>query len=188
MKEIRWHGRGGNGAFTAARLLGLAASVYGGHYAQAFPSFGPERRGAPVLGFTRIDDVVITDHSQIVDCDCVIVLDETLIDVADVLKGLRPDGVMVSNSSRSEVEFRKTFDCAGVKNLVLLDGTSIALDVLQSPIVNTVMLGAAVAAADLVDIGDAERAIGDLMPKALAGKNKDALRTAYKKVKAMSKT
>jgi pyruvate ferredoxin oxidoreductase gamma subunit len=61
--EIRWHARGGQGGFTAARLLGLAASVFGGHYAQAFPSFGPERRGAPVLGFTRIDHKPITDHS-----------------------------------------------------------------------------------------------------------------------------
>ena len=82
MKQIRWHGRGGNGAFTAARLLGVAASVFEGKSAQAFPSFGPERRGAPVLGFTRIAEKTITDHSQVYECDCVIVLDETLCEVA----------------------------------------------------------------------------------------------------------
>ena len=71
MKQIRWHGRGGNGAFTAARLLGAAASIYEGQPAQAFPSFGPERRGAPVLGFTRISDKTITDHSQVYECDLI---------------------------------------------------------------------------------------------------------------------
>lgn len=69
MIEIRWHGRGGQGAFTAARLLGLAAAVEGGKYALAFPSFGPERRGAPVLGFTKIDDKPIRNRSQIKHCD-----------------------------------------------------------------------------------------------------------------------
>lgn len=91
MKEIRWHGRGGNGGFTAARLLGYAASLHCGKYAQAFPSFGPERRGAPVLGFTRIDDAPITDHSQVYSCDCVIVLDETLLEVVNILEGLKEE-------------------------------------------------------------------------------------------------
>ena len=75
MIEVRWHGRGGQGSFTAARLLGLAASVYDERFAQAFPSFGPERRGAPVLGFTRIDDFKITDRSELDVCDYVIVLE-----------------------------------------------------------------------------------------------------------------
>ena len=65
MLEVRWHGRGGQGGFTAARLLGLAAALYEGKYALAFPSFGPERRGAPVLGFTRIDEKRITDRSAV---------------------------------------------------------------------------------------------------------------------------
>ena len=99
MKEIRWHGRGGNGGFTAARLLGYAASLHCGKYAQAFPSFGPERRGAPVLGFTRIDDAPITDHSQVYSCDCVIVLDETLLEVVNILEGLKEDGSVFINST-----------------------------------------------------------------------------------------
>ena len=182
MKEIRWHGRGGNGAFTAARLLGLAASVYGNRYAQAFPSFGPERRGAPVLGFTRIDDSVITDHSQVADCDCVIVLDETLIDVVDVLKGLKPEGMVVINTAKSEEEFKKTPGFANVK-LAVLDGTSIALDVLKSSIVNTVMLGAMVAATGMIGISEAEQAVDAFMAASLAEKNKQAIRVAYDKVR-----
>ena len=77
MVEVRWHGRGGQGAFTAARLLGASAALFEGRHALAFPSFGPERRGAPVLGFTRIDDHKITDRSAVTACDFVVVLDET---------------------------------------------------------------------------------------------------------------
>jgi pyruvate ferredoxin oxidoreductase gamma subunit len=183
LQEIRWHGRGGNGAFTAARLLALAASVYGGRYAQAFPSFGPERRGAPVLGFTRIDDSVISDHSEVSECDCVIVLDETLVSATDVFRGLKPDGSMVINSAKSETELRKNASFAAVKNLTALDATGIALDVLKSPIVNTTMLGAAIAATGMITTADAESAIDELMPKHLTESNKRALRTAYDKVK-----
>jgi pyruvate ferredoxin oxidoreductase gamma subunit len=167
----------------AARLLGLAASVYGGRYAQAFPSFGPERRGAPVLGFTRIDDSIIVDHSQVADCDCVIVLDETLIDVVDVLKGLKSDGVLLVNSGKGEGEFRKLPGFADIKKLIVFDGTALALDILQSPIVNTIMLGATIAATDIVGLSDAENAIEELMPKHLAEKNKQVARMAYERVK-----
>jgi pyruvate ferredoxin oxidoreductase gamma subunit len=96
--EVRWHARGGQGGFTAARLLGLAASVFEDNYAQAFPSFGPERRGAPVLGFTRIDDKPIDDHSQVYECDYVVVLDETLMKVVDVKRGLRDGGMLLINT------------------------------------------------------------------------------------------
>jgi pyruvate ferredoxin oxidoreductase gamma subunit len=163
-------------------LLALAASVYGGRYAQAFPSFGPERRGAPVLGFTRIDDEVIRDHSEVAECDCVIVLDETLVSVADVFKGLKPDGTMVLNSVRPEKALRKEAGFAGLKNLTALDATGIALKVLRSPIVNTVMLGAAIAATGVIGIADAEKAVEELMPS-LAESNKRAMRAAYETVK-----
>lgn len=183
MKEIRWHGRGGNGGFTAARLLGYAASVYCGKYAQAFPSFGPERRGAPVLGFTRIDEDVITDHSQVYECDCVIVLDETLMDVVDVVNGLKADGVLVINSQKTAEEFKKDPRFANVNRIVTLDGTSIALDVLKASIVNTIMLGAAVGATEFVTIESLEKAIDDYMSPALREKNKKATRIAYETVK-----
>lgn len=187
MKEIRWHGRGGNGAFMAARLLGMAASVYGGCYGQAFPSFGPERRGAPVVGFTRIDDKVILDHSQVVECDCVVVLDETLTDVVDVAQGLKPKGVMVVNSAKSEAEIRKLPNFAGIEHLTVIDGTTLALDILKSPIVNTAMLGAAAAAADLLPFEAIHKAIAGLMPPALVGKNQAAAKKAYDLVKGGSK-
>ncbi|MBK5241799.1 2-oxoacid:acceptor oxidoreductase family protein, partial [Clostridium sp.] len=101
MIEVRWHGRGGQGSFTIARLLGMAASVFGGEYAQAFPSFGPERRGAPVLGFTRIDSEKITDRSEVDQCDYVVVLDETLWGPS-VLSGLKENAIIIVNTDSPE--------------------------------------------------------------------------------------
>ncbi|MBM6830446.1 2-oxoacid:acceptor oxidoreductase family protein [Anaerotignum lactatifermentans] len=183
MKEIRWHGRGGDGAFTAAKLLGLAASVFGGKYGQAFPSFGPERRGAPVLGFTRISDEVITDHSQIYTCDCVIVLDDTLCDVTDVFAGMKAGGTLVINTTKSEEEIRSLYHGNDPVNVVLLDATSIALEELKAPIVNTIMLGAAMGATEMVQKTQLEEAIDSMMAPALREKNKKAMARAYDLVK-----
>ena len=173
MKEIRWHGRGGNGGFTAARLLGYAASLHCGKYAQAFPSFGPERRGAPVLGFTRIDDAPITDHSQVYSCDCVIVLDETLLEVVNILEGLKEDGEA----------FRKRPGFDKVKNLVTIDATAIALQELGANIVNTIMMGAAVGGTDLVTPEAMAAAIDGSMSPSLREKNKKVTQMAYDIVK-----
>ncbi len=183
MKEIRWHGRGGNGAFTAAKLLGLAASVYSGVYGQAFPSFGPERRGAPVLAFTRIDSNPITDHSQVYDCDAVVVLDETLIEVVDVLNGLKDDGVLIVNTAMSLEDCKKRYKFAKVKNVKVIDATSLALEYLGNAIVNTAMLGAAVAATDVVSFESIEKAIADLMSANLVAKNTKVTKVAFDKIK-----
>ncbi len=185
MQEIRWHGRGGNGAFTAARLLGYAASIHEGKYAQAFPSFGPERRGAPVQGFTRISEVPITDHSQVYSCDCVIVLDETLCDVVDVTKGLKEEGILVVNTQRTTEDLRERRNFHAVKHLITLDATKVALDILGAPIVNTVMLGAAASAANLCTLDALEGAVDGMMAPRLREKNKKAIRTAYELAKEM---
>ena len=183
MKEIRWHGRGGNGGFTAARLLGHAAALHGGMYAQAFPSFGPERRGAPVLGFTRISEDVITDHSKVYECDCVIVLDETLIDTVNVLEGIKESCAVVINSRKTIEEFRKYPGFDKVEHLFLIDATSLALQELGANIVNTIMLGAAVGATDFVKIEAVEAAIDESMAPALREKNKKVVRMAYEQIK-----
>ena len=183
MKEIRWHGRGGNGGFTAARLLGYAASLHCGKYAQAFPSVGPERRGAPVLGFTRIDDAPITDHSQVYSCDCVIVLDETLLEVVNILEGLKEDGSVFINSTLPAEAFRKRPGFDKVKNLVTIDATAIALQELGANIVNTIMMGAAVGGTDLVTPEAMAAAIDGSMSPSLREKNKKVTQMAYDIVK-----
>ncbi|MDK2823418.1 MAG: pyruvate ferredoxin oxidoreductase gamma subunit [Clostridia bacterium] len=182
MIEIRWHGRGGHGGFTAARLLGLAASVYSDNYAQAFPSFGPERRGAPVLGFTRIDKNPINDHSQVYSCDYVIVLDESLLDTIDVTKGIKDGGVLIINSKKPARDFNIQKDIT----VHTFDGTQLALDVLGVPITNTVMLGATVAITNVVSIDSIYKAIDDFMSEELREKNKKAVEAAYNSIKGVT--
>lgn len=175
MKEIRWHGRGGNGAFTAARLLGLAASIYGGNYAQAFPSFGPERRGAPVLGFTRIDENPIMDHSHVYSCDCVVVLDETLFDTVDIMQGIKGNGILIVNTTKKRAVFNIRSDI----HIFTIDATKIALDILGIPLVNTVLLGVLAKATGFVTLNMLDQAIDSSMPKELCEKNKKAIHEAY---------
>ncbi|HKL11012.1 MAG TPA: 2-oxoacid:acceptor oxidoreductase family protein [Clostridia bacterium] len=177
MIEIRWHGRGGQGSFTAARILGAAASVHGGKYAMAFPSFGPERRGAPVAGFTRISDEKITDRSEIISPDYVIVLDETLWENG-VTNGLKEDTVLIMNTDNPE-KYEKIVS----QKIVALDATSIALDVLGLPITNTAMMGAFIAVSGHVSLEDAKKAIDDNLKPKVAGKNKDLLEKVYELVK-----
>ena len=127
MIEVRWHGRGGQGGFTASRLLGKAAALFEDKYAMAFPSFGPERRGAPVLAFTRIDDKKITNRNEVEKCDYVVVLDETLAEES-VIQGLKPDGALIINTSDPEI-YRKKFP--GIK-IINLDATSLALEIIEN--------------------------------------------------------
>ncbi len=141
MTEIRFHGRGGQGAVSASNLLANAAFIEG-RYVQAFLLIGAERRGAPVVAFTRIDDRPIRNRSQIYSPDYVVVLDPNLSDVVDVASGIKPSGTIFVNSDRDGEEFH--FDSEA--RTVTLDVTSIALKyglgTSTSPIVNTSVLGA----------------------------------------------
>jgi pyruvate ferredoxin oxidoreductase gamma subunit len=173
--EIRWHARGGQGGFTGAKLLGLAASIFCGHYAQAFPSFGPERRGAPVLGFTRIDNEPITDHSQVYTCDYVVVLDETLMETVDVTKGLKDGGVILINTKLSP----DRFPFKGNFRVVAVDASAIAREELGAPIANTAMLGAFAAVNESIGIDPILKAVDKGMPESLREKNKKAIARTY---------
>ncbi len=183
MKKIRWHGRGGNGAFTAAKILGYAVSVYGNKYAQAFPSFGPERRGAPVLGFTRISDEVITDHSQIAVCDYSIVLDETLYNEVDFTKGIAKDGYLILNTASTKEEAIKKFNISDDVKLIVIDATKMAMETLGRNIVNTALMGVAIGTGGICDIEDAKKALDDMMSPKVAAKNKELIEAASNYVK-----
>jgi len=172
MYEIRWHGRGGQGCFTVARLLGMAASVFEGKYSLAFPSFGPERRGAPVLGFTRISDMPITDRSMVDMCDYVVVLDETLIG-PQVLGGIKDGGVLVVNTKDPGRYAR-----AAGRKVEGIDATSLAMEMLGRPITNTAMLGALVAVSGVVSITSVKEALRNSMSGPLAVKNCDLVEKA----------
>ncbi|MHB8916783.1 MAG: 2-oxoacid:acceptor oxidoreductase family protein [Desulfocucumaceae bacterium] len=183
MYQIRWHGRGGQGAVTAARIFGLAAAVYENSYAQSFPAFGVERRGAPVLAFTKISDAPILDRSQIEEPDFVVVLDAGLLKTVDVTAGLKAGGKIVINADTVPLEIllRREFD------VFTVSAHSIALNVLGRPITNTAMVGALCAAIKVVELASVEKAIVDLFPAALAGKNVQAARAAFHEVQHKQK-
>jgi len=140
--EIRWHGRGGQGAKTAALIFGEAV-LSTGKYIQAFPEYGPERMGAPVQAFNRISDRPITIHSAITNPRYVVVLDETLAGQVDLAAGLLPDGKMIVNTRRSKEEIAVDLGL-NKEQIFVVDATRIARETIGLPIPNTPMLGALV--------------------------------------------
>ena len=136
--EIRWHGRGGQGAKTAALLLAEVAFKTGKN-AQGFPEYGPERMGAPITAYDRISDKPIRVHSNIYDPQFVVVVDETLIEIVDVTAGLREDGAIIINTAKSKEEIIPHL--RGYKGKVYtIDARQIAMDTLGKNFPNTPML------------------------------------------------
>ena len=174
MIEIRLHGRGGQGAVTSAEILALAA-IEEGMYAQAFPSFGPERRGAPVVAFCRIDDKPIRLRTNIYNPDMVMVLDPSILRLADVSAGLKKGGILVTNTKYSPAELRK--ELGFTISLATVNATRIASEELGLPITNTTMLGALLKAREIVSV---EALIGPLEKRfgRIAAKNIKAYRRA----------
>ncbi len=176
MVEIRFHGRGGQGAVTSAELLAKAA-IAEGKYAQAFPSFGAERRGAPVQAFTRISDEPIKVRIGIYEPDIVVVLDPTLLRTIPVLEGLKENGILVLNSRWDIKEAREKVGWQG--KLCVVNATDIALEELGVPITNVVMLGALLKVRnDLAKIEDVEKEIAERFPK-IKDKEIKAFRRAF---------
>jgi pyruvate ferredoxin oxidoreductase gamma subunit len=174
--EIRWHGRGGQGAVTSAELVAQAA-ISEGKYAQAFPSFGPERRGAPVLAFVRIDSQQpIRIRAEITNPDVVVVLDPGLLSIVNVLSGLKEDGLLVINTGKSFKEITANFKtkCKMAK----VDATAIAREILGLPITNTTMVGALIKATGVVDLESVVEPLKNRFGR-IAERNINAMRKAY---------
>lgn len=173
MTEILWHGRGGQGAFTAARLLGDAYSLKDNAYALAFPSFGPERRGAPIRAFTKLDKKPIGNRSEITRSNYSIFLDDTLFNEKS-FRELKQNGIILLNT-------KKTFEDPRV---ITLDGDSIAARILGLPITNTILLGAFAAVSGEITLEDINKAIRQTMPHRLHEKNIAAVKAAFEEVVA----
>jgi pyruvate ferredoxin oxidoreductase gamma subunit len=153
MFQVRIHGRGGQGAVTAAEMLSVAAFVEGRH-AQAFPSFGSERTGAPVVSFCRIDSEPIRNREPVANPDALIVQDPTLLHQVDVFGGLNPDGSVLINSTKDPAELGLE-DLAGrvrPERLLTVPSTEIAREHLGRPLPNAVLLGAFAAFSGLISI------------------------------------
>jgi pyruvate ferredoxin oxidoreductase gamma subunit len=177
LKEIRLHGRGGQGSVTAAEIIAIAA-FEDKRFSQAFPAFGVERRGAPVMAFARIADKTIRIRSQIYEPDYVIVQDVSLLDVVDVAGGLKATGKIIINTDRP----KETLKLNTKAEVITIDATKIAMDILKRPIVNTTMLGAFCGASKEVSLESLNKAISERFKGDLGKKNLLAIKTAYERV------
>lgn len=148
--EIRWHGRGGQGAVTASKILAESA-ILEGKYIQAFPEFGPERAGAPVRSFTRISTEPIYRHCSVTNPDYVAVLDPTLLEVIDVSEGLEPGAKVLINTNLTPPEAKKLLNRYDVE-VYTVDATAIAIDKIGRNIPNTPMLGALVKVTGIIKL------------------------------------
>jgi pyruvate ferredoxin oxidoreductase gamma subunit len=188
LTEIRWHGRGGQGAKTAALLFGDA--VLGqGQYMQAFPEYGPERMGAPVQSYNRISEEPITLHCGVTSPQIVVVLDPTLIGTIDVTSGLPADGTIIINTGQSPDEFRSKLNLNGQK-LYTVDASKIAKETIGRDIPNTPMMGALVKVSGLLKFDAMLEDTKHKLEKKFASKpeviegNLNAIRRAYDEVKS----
>lgn len=179
MKEIRIHGRGGQGSVTAAELIAVAA-FEDGKWSQAFPYFGTERRGAPVTAFARMSDRPIRIRSQIYEPDYVIVQDASLLSSVDVAGGMKEDGLLIINSEKKASEL-KINSKAAVRTI---DATALALEVIGLPIVNTALLGAFAGATGQIRLESVNKAIRERFPGKVGDKNVAAVKRAFEMMEA----
>lgn len=179
MIEIRWHGRGGQGAVTSVELLALAA-IEEGKFAQGFPAFGPERRGAPVLAFNRVNDRQIKVRSGIYNPDVVVVLDSSLVKLVNVTEGLKPEGILIVNTTHSTREIKEQLKFPG--KVFTVDATHIAREELGTPITNTTMLGALVKATRVIKLESLKGPLEHRFGK-IAQKNIKACKRAFEELK-----
>jgi pyruvate ferredoxin oxidoreductase gamma subunit len=182
MLEIRWHGRGGQGAVTSVELLALSA-IGEGKFAQGFPSFGPERRGAPVAAFNRVDDKKIKIRSGIYNPDVVVVLDESLVAMVDVAEGLKRTGTLIVNTTRNLDQLRANIKFEG--RIAVCDATGIAWKELGVPITNTTMLGAVIKVTGVVNFSSLDDPVNNRFGR-LAVKNLTAAKRAYDEVRIVN--
>ena len=175
MIEVRFHGRGGQGAVTSAELVALAA-IEEGKFAQGFPSFGPERRGAPVVAFSRVNDQTIRLRSRVYEPDVAVVLDPSLLKIVDPSHGLKAGGLLIINTDKSIEQIRDQFGYRA--RLAAVNADLIAHEELGLPIVNTTMLGALVRGTGIVRLDSLVPPLKARFGRG-AERNLKALRRAY---------
>ena len=185
--EIRWHGRGGQGAVTASKLLAEAA-LSEGFYIQAFPEYGAERMGAPVRSFNRISSEVISLHCQISDPDIVMVLDETLLETIDIAAGIKNDGSIIMNTPKNPGEILSLIRLDDNKNICLytVDASKISIETIGKVMPNTPMVGALIKVVDFIKLetlnNTIKKTLSKKIPAPTVEANIVAAKRAYKEV------
>jgi len=187
MTEIRWHGRGGQGAKTAAQLVAQVA-LEEGKYSQGFPEYGPERQGAPIRGFTRISDRSIRDRCPIERPDVVVVLDETLMGTPAVIEAAGEGTVFVINTALGPREMGEKLNVQG-STVFCVDATQISIDELGRPMPNTSMVGALIKATGCISMDAVKRDVEKKFLKKFGQRvsqgNVRAIQRAYEEVRSL---
>ena len=180
MFQIRIHGRGGQGVVTGAELLSVAAFLEG-RYAQAFPSFGSERMGAPVMAFCRIDDREIRLREPVLAPDALIIQDPTLLHQVDLFSGLAPGGYVLINSTRGfgELGLSEIVRGGGRSRMCTVPATELALKHVKRPLPNAALLGGFAAISRAINLKSVAAAIREKFPRAIAESNVAAAEEAY---------
>jgi pyruvate ferredoxin oxidoreductase gamma subunit len=188
MFEVRIHGRGGQGVVTGAEMLSVAAFLEGRH-AQAFPSFGSERMGAPVVAFCRIAEREIRLREPILEPDCLIVQDPTLFKAIDVFAGLREDGYLLVNTNRTfaDLHIDRIADRLPRGHAVIVPATELALKHVGRPVPNAALLGAFAALTGRVHLDSVTRAIQETFPGKIGAANVAAATEAHDIVMAQQR-
>jgi pyruvate ferredoxin oxidoreductase gamma subunit len=186
LKEVRWHGRGGQGAKTASYILAVAAAEQGWNV-QAFPEYGAERRGAPMKSYVRISDKPIRLRSGVREPDIVLVLDSTLLSGENVAAGVPNGGIILINGTQDPAAVKRQLGLADEVTVGVVDASTIAMETVGRPIPNTPMLGALAKVSDIVSLQAAKAAVQKTLGKKLAQSvvegNNAALQRAYEEVK-----
>ncbi|MBI5418269.1 2-oxoacid:acceptor oxidoreductase family protein [Candidatus Poribacteria bacterium] len=184
MIEIRWHGRGGQGVVTAAKIL-CDSALMEGKYIQAFPEYGAERMGAPIQAFSRISSFPIDIHCKVLNPEIVVVLDPTLLGVVNIIEGLPDNGVIIINTHKSTKEIRETIKLTGGK-IFTVDANKISLDTIGRAIPNTPMVGAMIKATNLLKIesvlNNFKTKYSHVFSEKIVEKNLAAIQKAYQEV------
>ncbi|TET25885.1 MAG: pyruvate synthase subunit porC [Candidatus Bathyarchaeum sp.] len=181
LKEFRWHGRGGQGAWTASELLARAA-IHEGKYIQSFPEFGPERMGAPVKAYTRISDEPIRLHCAVYKPNLAIVMDPTLLATVPVTEGLGENGILIVNTPKTPKKMKEELKMAE-GTVWTVPATDIAMRILGRFITNTAMLGVVARSTGIVKMESIEKVVQERFPGPLGEKNIGVIKEAYKEAK-----
>ncbi|MBC7333270.1 MAG: 2-oxoacid:acceptor oxidoreductase family protein [Actinobacteria bacterium] len=185
--EIRWHGRGGQGAVTASKLLASAA-LEEGYYIQAFPEYGAERMGAPVQSFNRISKEPIELHCQVREPEIVLVLDATLLKSIDVCEGIKEGGILIVNTPKTPDEIRKLLNFNGKEiKVYTVDATRISIETMGRAMPNTPMIGALARVTDFLKLdsllANVKKSLAKRFTEEVVEGNLNAIKKAYEEVK-----
>lgn len=184
--EIRWHGRGGQGTVTAAKVL-ADACLSGGRYVQAFPEYGPERAGAPLRAYNRISDRELRLHCPVLTPKVVSVVDATLLDALNVAEGATEDAIFVVNAHSDPGEVRAKLKATDKQKVYVVDATKIAIECIGRPLPNAAMLGAISKATGIVPLDglleDVRKSFGKKFSQKIIDGNLEAVNRGYEEVR-----